>query len=394
MKNYIFFDDTLAQRAGGPSTYLYNLRNGINKIDKHKIEFICKEEQENANKNEKFFNKIKSVLFKFPYLYERLYIHKRNEESALYNELKRINNGDIVMFHMTLDYAKARKHLPDNCIKVLMSHSPEITSNQIVNDLKVLIKSNNYKFKYLRNKYLNDFDLFSFKDADIIVFPSKEAMEPYYETCEEFGDIIKNKKIKFLPTGTEQLKVGIDRDEFRKKYNIPHNAFVITFIGRHNLVKGYDNFVEICSKILEMHDDVYIVTAGVGDIDSPKSDRWIDIGWTNDPGTIANAADLFVLPNKRTYFDLVLIEMISIGKTCLVSNTGGNKTMAKYSDGIILYNNINEAVKKINELYNKRELIEEYSKCNLSTYKENFTPEIFTKNYINLMEEIRNEEKY
>lgn len=391
MSNYIFFDDVLAKRAGGPSTYLYNLKNGIKN---NEIKFIYNEDEADGKQNNgNNIGKIKKLLFKFPYLYERLYMYKRNKKSNLYGELKIINNQDIVMFHKTLDYAKAKEFLPKECIKIIMSHSPEITSNEAVNDLKALTKAKKYNFKYLRKQYLNKFDLFAFKDADIVVFPSKEAMEPYYETCEEFSEIIKNKKIKFIPTGTEKLKFGIDREEFRKKYNIPESAFVITFIGRHNLVKGYDNFVAICEKILEKYEDAYVVTAGIGNIESPQLDRWIDVGWTNDPGAIANAADLFILPNRRTYFDLVLIEMISIGKTCLVSNTGGNKTMAQYSDGIMLYNNINDAVEKIEELYNNKEILKKYSKSNLKAYEENFTPEIFTEKYINLMEEIKNEEK-
>ena len=59
--------------------------------------------------------------------------------------------------------------------------------------------------------------------------------------------------------------------------------------------------------MLNENKEVYIVTAGVGDIKSPSHERWIDIGWTSDPGAVINASDVFVLPNNRTYFDLILL---------------------------------------------------------------------------------------
>lgn len=393
MANYIFFDGRLQKRAGGPSTYLYNLLNGLKKENSKSIEFIYNQDElENSTKN--FYDKIKKILSKFPYIYERVFIYKQKRTGKIYEELSKIKDGDNIMFHMTSDFAKAYNFLPKGCTKILMSHSPEIASNQIVNDSKAITKNEKYKFNYLRKIYFEEFDFFAFKNADIIVFPSKDAMEPYYETCENFEEIIKDKKLKFISTGTEVLEYNTSREEIRKKYNIPTNAFVITFVGRHNLVKGYDNFIKICEKALEKYDDIYIITAGIGNLESPKNRRWIDVGWTNDPGSIVNAADVFILPNRRTYFDLVLLEMLSIGKTCIVSNTGGNKTIAKCTDGVILYNDIEDAVKEIYELHDNRELLEKYSKCNIATYKENFTPEVFTNNYIKLMEEIENEKKY
>ena len=388
MTNYIFYDDVLEQRAGGPSTYLYNLKKGLDKIDTNIIHFICRKQNSKVVNSE---SKIKKILYKTPFLYERFFIKRRQQISGIYEQLNRVKLNDTVMFHMTTDFTKSLKLLPKSCTKVLMSHSPEITSYQIVNDLKNRTGKPNYKFNYARKKYYEKFDLPAFKNADILVFPSKEAMEPYYETCDNFEKIIKDKKIKFLPTGTEKLEFKMSKSKFRKKYRIPDNAFVLTFIGRHNHVKGYDIFIEICKSLINKYDDCYIVTAGVGDIKSYNHERWIDIGWTNDPGSVANAADIFVLPNRRTYFDLVLIEMLSIGKTCLVSNTGGNKTMATYSKGIITYDSIEDAINKIIYMYLNRDCLKKYSKLNENAYIENFTPEIFSQRYINLMREIENE---
>ena len=37
-----------------------------------------------------------------------------------------------------------------------------------------------------------------------------------------------------------------------------------------------------------------------------NNDRWIEIWWTDKPYEIIKASDIFILPNKETYFDLIL----------------------------------------------------------------------------------------
>ena len=43
--------------------------------------------------------------------------------------------------------------------------------------------------------------------------------------------------------------------------------------------------------------------------------------WTNDPHSLINASDMFILPNKETYFDLIMLEVLSMGKIVLATNT-------------------------------------------------------------------------
>lgn len=391
MKKYIFYSDKLLKRAGGPSTYLYNLKNGLkNSKEKNLITFIYDTSEENneTNKN-KLRENVKSIIYKFPWLYEKIVIRKRIKRNSVFNKVSNINKNDIIMFHSTEDFSKAYDLLPKTCTKILMSHSPEVASKEITNVLKT--KCQNYDFRNAERYFLDNYDLFSFNNADIIVFPSKESMEPYYQTCSKFSEVIKNKKVYYLETGTEELKFNYTKEEYRKKLGIPEDAFVLCFIGRHNWVKGYDNFVKIASKMIKKHNDIYVITAGVGDIESPKNKRWIDVGWTNDPGSIANASDVFILPNKRTYFDLVLLEMLSLGKTCIASNTGGNITVSKHTEGVILYDDVSQAVEKIDFLYNNKNKIYEYGNENRKLYEKRYTIEKFTERYIEFFNKISKE---
>ena len=386
MKKYIFFDGPLYKRLGGPSTYLYNLKQEIEKTQRNDIIFIYSGDGEFKNKKKGIKDTIKSILTIYPPLLEKVLMMQKKRRKPIFKRLKEIHPGDVVMFHTTKDFAKASRLLPECCIKILMSHSPEVSAQEEAKNLKV--KFPKYNFSYTENTYYEKFDLVAFQNADVIVFPSKEAMEPYQKTMPDFNKIIKHKTIKYILTGTEKLTFKMAKIDFRKKYNIPESAFIITFIGRHISIKGYDNFIRICSEIIDKYDNVYVVTAGVGNISSPKHSRWIDIGWTNDPGSIVNAANLFILPNKQTYFDLVLLEMMSLGKVGLVSNTGGNKTMAKFSDGIITYDSVADAIKKFDELYQNPKKLSDLEKKNLEVYKKAFTVRKFCERYLDFFDSL------
>ena len=113
-------------------------------------------------------------------------------------------------------------------------------------------------------------------------------------------------------------------------------------------MKGYDRVIRIFEKL----ENVTVVCCGKeGAIRSPKSENWIEIGWTDDPFSYVCASDLFILPNRETYFDLALLETLSIGKTMLLSRTGGNKVFDGMEDrGIYLFDTEEDAVARIREL--------------------------------------------
>ena len=63
-----------------------------------------------------------------------------------------------------------------------------------------------------------------------------------------------------------------------------------------------------------------------------KTDHWIEVGWTNDPHSLIAASDVFVLPNHETYFDLILLEVLSLGVPVVMSRTGGNKFFEQFNN--------------------------------------------------------------
>ena len=124
-------------------------------------------------------------------------------------------------------------------------------------------------------------------------------------------------------------------------------------------------------------------------------DRWIEVGWTNDPHSVINASDIFVLPNKNTYFDLILLEVMSLGKPVLFTFTGGNKFMYKLNKGgLFKYSTVNEAITELKKImkFSPSDL-GKIGNTNKDIFNDNFTVSKFYENYKSVLKEIERENK-
>jgi glycosyltransferase involved in cell wall biosynthesis len=250
-----------------------------------------------------------------------------------------------------------------------------------VERLKSQLKTD-YEFK-LTYKKISEIEKNVFESCKYFMYPSEESLEPYYETISNFGDMIENKNIYYNMTGCKKLTKEGSKKDFCKKNHIDEKSFIVLFVGRHNNVKGYKVFCDTFNKISNLVRNITFVSAGIGNIKSPNHKNFVDIGWTEDPGSLISASDLFVLPNNRTFFDLIMLEVLSLGKPILASNTGGNKTISKLDSGVVLFNrgDENDLSNKILELKNDKELLEKLGNKNLSLYNSYFTLEKFAERY-------------
>jgi len=136
------------------------------------------------------------------------------------------------------------------------------------------------------------------------------------------------------------------------------------------------------------------ISLGIGDISPLKLPNFINLGWQENPHNIINAGDVLMLPNRYTYFDLIVIETMAIGKPLIVSATGGNIDLADRSSGVILCKNNSpeEYLTIIRRLSNKPEYLRGIGKENKKMYDELFSPYQFVKEYINQFIFIKSEE--
>lgn len=384
MKELIYCEKNKLSPVGGPYGYLFNLYCGLQSIPNNKIYFLNDEALVSNNRKEKAsFNGFKATIKKkiWPYYFigSILFGHGRSKE-----KLKAYN---VIHFHSTIDLYKCRKSLKKyNGYVLLTSHSPEAWHLEAIE----LIKKLYIPFKKKIKKKLEKVDEYAFEKCDFVVFPCKDAMEPYLHTWSYFNnhydEIIK--KTKFVLTGIQ--KPGrIVPENLDVSFN---NKFKVCFIGRHNEIKGYDVLLN-AAKILNDQKDIQFIIAGKeGPIyHSPELENWTELGWTNNPLGVIKSCDVFVLPNRETYFDIVLLEALAIPTVVLISDSGGNKYFKKFNSNAITYfqtGNSYDLADKICQLKSEKKTFAYRKKEAMEIFDANFTAEVFAHNYLELIKSI------
>lgn len=389
MKVLIYMPYNTLKRTGGPRGYLYNLNCGLKLINTNNvfIEFLPVQKKE----------KYKNVFNRLPKFMKQKYydwiMFKRTEkllkEDGLHRTSLDLSKYDIIHFHSSLTLLSIRDSLKDyKGLVLLTNHSPKPQYQEWIEDV---ISKSEYKRHSIKYDMLSKLEAKAYDMADYIIFPCKEAEEPCINNWELYKEIKERnrKKYRYILTGTDRPKTTLSRNEICKKYNIPMNAFIISYVGRHNVTKGYDVLLEIGQKVIQKHTNVYFLVAGKeGPLYGLKNNRWIEIGWIDDPGTYYSAADIFILPNKETYFDLVMLEALSAKTVILARRIGGNKYFEKYhTEGIKFFDTVEDAIDIINQLIPLGHgTLKTLSNNNIKIYEEEYTVQKFAEKYISFLQ--------
>ena len=372
---------------GGPSGYLYNLWLGINKLGEeniNKVDFLkYKEHNKGVNKNSKhsllsFFRPFFSLIFRMT---------RKEDLNTITNNLY---DYDLIHFHNPIDYFANRKSIRKlNCKVILTSHSPKPYYREFIED-NLKLNYLQYIFFFLPILFLKFSEFHAYKKTDYLIFPAPEALEPYTNYSKWFKRFFNNNedKIFYVETGIEPA-VATDQSINFKSKNAHNKTYC--YVGRHNKVKGYDILIEAAKLALNDKCNIDFLIAGKEEpLKGLIHERWNEIGWTNRPYDYINYSDFFILPNRQTYFDIVLLEVLSLGKPVILSDTGGNKFFKKFnSPGIIYFKNmqqLKDIIVRFSEYdYNE---INKFGEINKKIFFEHFTNVKFAEKYLLLMDNL------
>lgn len=395
MEKVLIWNDFILAHKGGPSGYLYNLREYIRENAIEGIDFYNNEQYVEEEEKEKKFKNLRSIFRKLKEKLRKNQERKRyekhlNMKKKIYSgEFDFVNSYDIIHFHDTSSLYRAQKILENFRGKIILtSHCPKVPAQEEIEDN---LKCDYNEFpKDLRQKF-EEIDKYAFNRADYIMFPCLDAQEPY-EEIKEIKEILERKsqekKIIYVPTGIPFKNITEEKSFFQDK-GISENNMIISYIGRHNKVKGYEFLLKFGEKILEKYSDVYFVIGGEinPQLTPLKNSRWIEYGWTNKGYNIIKNSDFFILPNEKTYFDLILLEVMSMGTPVLLTETGGNRYFKKYSENGMFYfqkNYLDQAMIEFDKAYKlwKNKELKTYGNKNLEIFKKDFTLKVFAENYL------------
>lgn len=387
LKELLYWPENDVRPTGGPRGYIYNLLTGLAQIEHPDFDVDCLPSR--ISENNALRNRIRNWTPKRLRDLKRLRKIKGYATKSMVPSVN-FNDYDVVHFHQVEDLYFVREALDSYHGKVVLtSHTPCAPQQEWLSRLnpRDVIANRDELTR------LNDIAEFAFDRADYIVFPCAEAEEPYYNTWNEYSDIHQRNadKYTYILTGINSCSVKQSRREVRKQLGITESDFIVSYIGRHNHIKGYDRLIEYAPMFLEDPHTWMVVAGKQGEIHSSKYARWVEVGWTDDPYSIMAASDVFILPNRETYFDLALLEALSLGVPIVTTNTGGNKIFAKLdATGIILLDEIEmlpNAIKYLRRIGKVRR--ETLGQSNYQLFLENFRSDVFAKNYITLIKSLQ-----
>jgi glycosyltransferase involved in cell wall biosynthesis len=248
---------------------------------------------------------------------------------------------------------------------IFQPHSPELFSEEVqyISDRKA---DKEFVLKIER-------DLFN--NVNNYVFPNIGAVEIYSSL------IKKHHEIHFLNSACTSKKVFSSQKMNKNKINL-------VFIGRRNKIKGFDIILETFRRVRQIRKDVELYLIGKGEI-KVIEDGVNDIGHTQNPLSWISSCDIVINVNRQSYFDLVLMETLSVGTPIILFTNGGHKIFKeKYkSSGIYpLDNQIDLEKFLLSKNLSKKN--NEQVKENIRIYNENFTPEIYQQNLDSLCKQI------
>ena len=158
------------------------------------------------------------------------------------------------------------------------------------------------------------------------MFPVKGAREPYEKEPrikKHFQS--REDSIFYCSSAINYRPVDENKMQTYKELGIPENSFVITYFGRHNSIKGYDILKSVAEVLLDKYPSLFFLCAGKGDVAPLNHSRWIELGFISNTHELLWQSDLYILPNRETYFDLVVLEIMRSRTPLILSSTGGNE---------------------------------------------------------------------
>lgn len=398
MKQVLIWDKHIAlKNSGGPNGYLFNIKEYLNENPSNVVKFYSdlanRQDSNNyiqpsrANSRVKRLKcKINKILSdKFWFKIYMIYFHN---QTLCDDDLYIVNQFDYVHVHLLTQFKRFYRDPRVKSKIILTTHTPE----PLVDELSSESVSRFFKyFPFVRN-YLIKKEGAVYLNADYLMFPVKSALEVYENASPILKKVFEKAKEKtfFVPTSIYPNEVITNNKQYTSE--IDKRKLIVCYIGRHNVVKGYDSLKRLASNYLRSHDNTKFVIGGQeGPLRRIENDNWVELGWINTHQLLSEV-DVFVLPNKETYFDIVALEVLRQGVPIVMTRTGGNKwyedTNVKgtyffeYDNYISFESAIEkiERIKKENKLEALNNEIREYfiSKLSMKGYIEEYERNILS----------------
>ncbi|HHL2562102.1 TPA: glycosyltransferase [Yersinia enterocolitica] len=309
MINKILHFIDVIRPGGGPSGYLYNLKNAEEGHDYFVYSVSRSDDRTGQYNKKKFPTFILRHILAITYIIRLLGLKKIPNEQI-------INKYKYTLVH-SVPMASRLLKVKHKEIKLgLMYHGPVSYSTEVMDNL--VLGYGDFLSKAFYKRILQYLENRLYKKMDFIVTAAKEGLNAYTDIKFDYEN-----KLFEVTTGLPEIKSRLSKMEARDLVGLPQNKMVVGYFGRYHSHKGYDIYRQEID-LLSTRDDIQFISAGIGPLNAVSSNNYINFGWRTDIQNLITACDIIALPNRYTYFDLLPLECLSLSRPVAVSRIGGN----------------------------------------------------------------------
>lgn len=406
MKIAIYERFRINEGAGGPPGYLWNLREGLRKIDECEVVFL---EQSGARQpsrvgrsriSDTLVNVLKNVspslwrlLKSFgPSRLKKEVLAATTETTAIFLPHwaeSKLREGcyDLLHCHCTEDAIQAqnslvRLGLRESTRIVTTIHCPELPYRERLAGLRA--HGLHASLEAFVEQGLENIDNAGVLASDGFIFPAPEAIEHFSDWI-VLQQNLAAKPVKYVLTGICDSKPDVNLN-----LQIPDARLTLLYAGRHNEVKGYDLISSVVPALLDRTDTVMIVAGTNGPLQAPNHRKWFELGWIANIRGLMKRCDAFLLPNRSTYFDLVALEVLAAGKMLVASRTGGNKVLGRLAPGVLLFDPTERGLGDVLDMLAGLDIgeISSLGEQNREVFMRHFTADQFASKYMAALREL------
>lgn len=239
----------------------------------------------------------------------------------------------------------------------------------------------------------------------IIYKPVEKWLSKYTDVLitineEDYQNALKMKskyvfKINGIGIDGNKLKTeDFNKDSFRKELGINLNDKVILTVSEINKNKNYITMLQSIKLLLEKDKNIKFISCGTGvwkeKIYNYAKELGIEnnvifLGYRKDIGKIMQVSDLFLHASYREGLTLSVMEAMSFGLPCVVSNVRGNRDLIANDKGgyVVEPTDAHSFSKRILEILNDSDKYKAFSQFNIQESKK-----YIVENVKNQLEEI------
>ena len=207
---------------------------------------------------------------------------------------------------------------------------------------------------------------------------TKQALVDYEFLSANKIDVIYN-GIKALTVTSKE-----ERQALRNELLITNDDIVLGTVARLDPIKNHAMMLDAFNSVLKNHPNATLIIVGDGELNTALkeqcneldiSDKVIFTGYITNPSNYIQLFDIFLLSSLSEGTSMTLLEAMSVGKPCVVTDAGGNpEIIVDGSNGLVTENGNADAFSlALQHMINNSEQTERMGEEGLSRYKQLFS---------------------